>query len=103
MLMYYQCPNCDKKAKTVKELRNLGCTCNSQPLEMTEASDIPKTKAKEGDERSTSKKVLDFTMSKIKKITISENDSDGVYAIVENNGHFESLNLESKRARQWIY
>jgi len=101
--MYYQCPNCDKKAKTVKELRNLGCTCNSQPLEMTEASDIPKTKAKEGDERSTSKKVLDFTMSKIKKITISENDSDGVYAIVENNGHFESLNLESKRARQWIY
>ncbi len=103
--MYWQCPNCDKKAKTVKELRKLGCICKSQPLEMTETSYISKTKSKtkEEDGRSTSKKVHDFAMSRIKKIIISENNSDEVYAIVENNGHVESLNLGSKRARQWIY
>lgn len=98
--MFFQCPNCDKRAKTRKELRELGCDCKSQPLKMAEADDF--TKKKEEDERSTSKKVLDFAISKIKKLVISENDSDGTYAIIESNGHVESLNLESKRARQWL-
>lgn len=103
--MHYQCPNCDRKAKTVKKLKENGCECKSKPERFYDNSEeIHKAvnSGKEEDSRTTSKKVYDFTMSRIKKLVISQNDSDGTYAIIESNGHFESINLESKRARQWI-
>ncbi|MDE1767176.1 MAG: hypothetical protein KGI27_13030 [Thaumarchaeota archaeon] len=109
-MTHYQCTNCDKEGKTIEELRANGCNCRSEKLKMIdgpqeaeETIDAAKKKQKEEDQRSTSKKVHDFAMSKIKKLVISENNSDEVYAMVENNSHFESINLDSKRARQWIY
>jgi hypothetical protein len=35
-------------------------------------------------------------------MVISENNSDEVYALVEINSHIETINLESKRAKQWL-
>ncbi|HWP78974.1 MAG TPA: hypothetical protein VNL34_04930 [Candidatus Nitrosotenuis sp.] len=59
-------------------------------------------KPKEKDERTASKKCYDFAMTKIKKLVISENNSDEVYAIVQVNGHTEAINLSSARAKHWL-
>jgi len=61
-----------------------------------------KPKQKEKDERTASKKALDFALTKIKKLVISENNSDEVYAIVEVNNHVEAISLSSVRARYWL-
>ncbi|MDE1766944.1 MAG: hypothetical protein KGI27_11855 [Thaumarchaeota archaeon] len=108
-MTHYQCTNCYKEGKTLEELRANGCNCRSEKLKMIDGNeeaekiiDAAKKKQKEDDERSTSKKIYDFAMSRIKKIVIAENDSDGAYAIVENNSHLEPINLTSKRFRQWL-
>jgi hypothetical protein len=59
-------------------------------------------KQKEKDERTASKKCYDFAMTKIKKLVISENNSEEVYAVVEVNNHVEAINLSSTRARHWL-
>lgn len=99
--MHYQCPNCDREAKTVKELRKLGCECKSEPLLFLDSNDH-KPKQQEKDERTSSKKCYDFAVTKIKKLVISENNSDEVYAVVEVNNHVEAINLSSARARHWL-
>jgi DNA-directed RNA polymerase subunit RPC12/RpoP len=44
--MRYQCPNCDREARTIKELRKLGCDCKSQPLQMLDPKDHEERKSK---------------------------------------------------------
>lgn len=61
-----------------------------------------KSKPKEKDARTPSRKCYDFAMTKIKKLVISENNSDEVYAVVEVNSHIEAINLSSTRARHWL-
>lgn len=100
--MHYQCPNCDRKAKTVKQLRKSGCKCKSEPISFLDPKDHKQAKTREKDERTASKKCYDFAMTKIKKLVISENNSDDVYAIVEVNSHVETINLSSTRARHWL-
>lgn len=103
--MHWQCPNCDRKAKSVKELREIGCNCKAEPISFLDPEDHAKSnksKEQEKDERTPSKKCYDFAMSKIQKLVISQNNSDEVYAIVETNSHVETLYLESPRARHWL-
>lgn len=45
--MHYQCPNCDRKAKTIKELKKSGCECKSQPISFLDSEDKQKEKNKE--------------------------------------------------------
>lgn len=106
--MHFQCSNCDKKGKTVEDLRSNGCNCSSRPLEMLDSPEEAekvtdsKKKKKEEDLRSPAKKIYDFAMSKIERIVISENNSDEVYVLVKKNDHVESLKVESKQFRHWL-
>lgn len=61
-----------------------------------------KKKKEDGDERSELKKLFDIALIRIKKIVISENNQNEVYAIIENNSHVETLNLNTQRARYWL-
>ena len=54
------------------------------------------------EERSTAKILFDLAISKIKKLVISENNSDEVYGVVSIKSHTEVLNLSSARARHWL-
>ena len=42
--MHYQCPECDRSAKTPEKLRELGCNCKIQPWPMTDPKDHSKPK-----------------------------------------------------------
>jgi hypothetical protein len=54
------------------------------------------------DTKTESKNCYDFAMTRIKKLVISENNSDDVYAIIHVNNHVEAINLSSARARYWL-
>ncbi len=49
-----------------------------------------------------SKKVLNFAITKIKKIVINQNNTDEVFAVIELNSHVEAINLSSQRAIDWL-
>ncbi len=42
--MHYQCPECDKSAKTPEKLREIGCNCKIMPWKMTDPKDHTKSK-----------------------------------------------------------
>lgn len=75
---------------------------NIVPRDQVKVEGIDKTKEKEKDERTASRKCYDFAITKIKKLVISENNSDEVYAVVQVNNHIEAINLSSTRARHWL-
>ncbi len=54
------------------------------------------------DLRSDSKKLFDLAMLKIKKLVIADNDRNEVYAVIQNNSHIETINLNSQRAIHWL-
>lgn len=88
--------------KDVSGKRKDKCKEEEHDLDYEKLHDGKKAKQQEKDERSASKKCYDFAMTKIKKLVISENNSDDVYAIVEVNSHVEAISLSSARARHWI-
>ncbi|MEW6042939.1 MAG: hypothetical protein AB1608_01605 [Thermoproteota archaeon] len=47
-------------------------------------------------------KLYEFLQDRIKRIVISQNDSSRVYALVEINGHNETIELDTKRAVSWL-
>lgn len=78
------------------------CREEEHDLDYENLHDGKKIKQREKDDRTASKKCYDFAMTKIKKLVISENNSDEVYAVVEVNSHVEAINLSSARARHWL-
>jgi len=48
------------------------------------------------------KKLYDFALTRIVKLVISENNSDEVFGIVQNNDHIETINLSATRAIHWL-
>ena len=42
--MHYQCPECDRSAKTPEKLREIGCKCKIMPWQMTDPKDHIKSK-----------------------------------------------------------
>lgn len=53
-------------------------------------------------EENVSKKIYQFVKTKIKKCIVLKNDSSQIFALIENNGHIESLDLSSKKAESWL-
>jgi len=106
---FYFCEESDYKAKTLKELRKMGCKC-PDPLYYLDEKDEKKQKAKQrsiernqdDDNRTDQKKLHDFAETKILKLVISENNSNEVYAIVNHNDHIETFSLSSSRALHWL-
>ncbi len=54
------------------------------------------------DSRHESKKLYDIARSKIKRLVISQTNTDEVYAIIDNDGIIEAINLVSSRAIYWL-
>lgn len=94
-----RCFDC-KKDVSGKEKEQ--CKEANHDLDYENLYDGKKLKQQEKDERTASKKCYDFAMTKIKKLVISENNSEDVYAVVEVNSHVEAINLSSTRARYWL-
>lgn len=59
-------------------------------------------KQSEEEQKNTSEKIYHFAKTKIKKIIVSENDSNQVFALIENSEHIETLDLSSTRAKSWL-
>ena len=93
----FDCGSCDKKGYTKKDMED----CYSKRHDVL---DLPtdNDKQKEKDDRSISKKLYDFAIERIPKLVINESNRDEVYAVVTSYGHVETLNLISKRARDWL-
>lgn len=49
-----------------------------------------------------SRDIYEFAKSKIKKLVVTNNDSDQVYALIENNDHIETWNLGSSKTKDWL-
>lgn len=106
---FYFCEESDYKAKTLKELRKMGCKC-PDPLFYPDEKDVKKQankkkfieKSLDDDNRSDQKKLYDFALTRIDKLVISENNSDEVFGILKNNNHIETLNLSSTRSIHWL-
>lgn len=104
--MGYFCDESDYKAKTIKELRKLGCKCPN-PIYFPDKVDEKKTirtqtHSKGKDKRSEQKKLHDFALTRIDRLVVSANNSDEVFAIVKNNDHIETINLASTKAIHWL-
>jgi len=111
-MTHYQCSECDISGKTPKDVKKNGCKCRASPMAFLDPEDHKEKKSKKKnnkkqaelskDERTASKKLYDFAQTKIKKIVISQNNTEEVYAIIQNNKHIETINLASTRARHWL-
>ena len=58
--------------------------------------------AKMADERKDSKRLFDYANGHIRKTIISTYDASKVYGLVEIHDHFETIELNSGRAIQWL-
>jgi len=61
-----------------------------------------KQQQEQKDERHDSKKLFDYANGHIHKTVISTYDASKVYGLVEVHNHFETLELNSNRAVQWL-
>lgn len=107
---FFLCEESDYKAESINEIRALGCKC-PKPLYYPDKKDEIKNSKKKNkktqnnldeDSRTEQKKLYDFALTRIDKLVISENNSDEVFGIVQNNDHVETINLSSTRAIHWL-
>ena len=75
---------------------------NEPPLDEKELRGIFESAKKYLDEKSDSNDALEITKSKIRNLVVSQNNSKEVYAVVEINGHLETVELSSGRAIYWL-
>ncbi|MGB6463231.1 MAG: bifunctional DNA primase/polymerase [Nitrosotalea sp.] len=77
---------------------------NNPPLSNEELRTLFESAKKYGknDNANESQDLYQFATSKIKRLIISQNNSREVYAVIEINGHIETVELSSARAIQWL-
>ena len=80
---------------------------NMPPLDSYELDSLFESAKKysnkqENRDENSSEGLLEFAKSQIRKIVISQNNSNEVYAVIEIEDHLETLNLSSKRAIYWL-
>lgn len=77
---------------------------NNPPLGNKELEAIFESAKKydKNDNANESQDLYQFATSKIKRLVISQNNSREVYAVIEINGHVETVELSSARAIQWL-
>lgn len=61
-----------------------------------------KEQIKDTKDKTQGQKLYRFLEDKIKRIVISQNDSSRVYAVMEINGHNETIELNTERATNWL-
>ena len=48
------------------------------------------------------KTIYEFAKSKIKRLVVSDNDSNQVFVVIQNNGHLETLDISSSKTKSWL-
>lgn len=96
------CTYCESEIKDKETLEWHKDVCQGQILPLSQVSEKNKKPTSEEDKIEESKKVLDFAMTKIKKIVINQNNTDEVFAVIELNNHVEAIKLSSQRAIDWL-
>jgi len=48
------------------------------------------------------RKLYEFFQHKVKRVVISQNDSSRIYALVEINGHYETIELGTSKSVNWL-
>lgn len=79
--------------------RNKPPLSNAELVKILESATKYKENEKALDENQNA---YDLAISKIKKLVVSQNNSKEVYAVIEINGHDETLELSSRRASYWL-
>ena len=78
---------------------------NLKPISPESIMDEDKVELKNDEnmeQPSTVDLLLNFLGNKIKKIVISSNDSSTVYALISVKDHFETIDLSSNQAIDWL-
>ena len=97
--MRWQCTFDDTQYRSRDEARD--CLAkNHELIEMLDDNDVEEQAIKK--KQNHKKDLLDYAVSNIIKHVTSDSNSDEVYAIVQINDHKETINLNSKKARQWL-
>ena len=97
--MIWQCTFDDTQYKSKEDAKD--CLAkNHELIEMLDDDDVEEQAIKK--KQNHKKDLLDYAVSNIIKHVTSDSNSDEVYAIVQINDHKETINLNSKKARQWL-
>lgn len=97
--MIWQCTFDDTQYKSKEDAKD--CLAkNHELIEMLDNDDVEEQAIKK--KQNHKKDLLDYAVSNIIKHVTSDSNSDEVYAIVQINDHKETINLNSKKARQWL-
>lgn len=97
--MIWQCTFDDTQYKSKEDAKD--CLAkNHELIEMLDNDDVEEQAIKK--KQNHKKDLLDYAASNIIKHVTSDSNSDEVYAIIQINDHKETINLNSKKARQWL-
>ncbi len=101
--MHWQCTFCDTKSANRDDERFNSCKQNDHRIvKMFSRAEIRDASSKDIPRESTSKLIYEFMKSRIKKLVVSDNDSSQVFALIENNGHNEILDLSNGKAEGFV-
>jgi hypothetical protein len=76
------------------ELSKIIDDCLNYHRENAELEDEP--------EKKIAVQLYNLVKTKIKKVVVSEENESEVYVIIQNNDHYETLNVDSAKTRQWL-
>ncbi len=77
-----------------EELSKIIDDCLNYHKENVELEDEPEEKI--------AVQLYNLVKTKIKKVVVSEENESEVYVIIQNNDHYETLNVDSSKALQWL-
>lgn len=97
--MKFDCSYCDEIVDdSDKEEYNFHISRGHELFQIISEHDETSTE----EQKNTSKKLYQFAKTKIKKCIVLENDSNQVFALIENNNHIETLDLSNPKAKSWL-
>jgi|APSaa5957512535_1039671.scaffolds.fasta_scaffold01651_6 hypothetical protein len=83
----------DKKLESCKWEDDYDPTIHNKPFTKT---------PQKNHTQNIAKSIYEFAKSKIKRLVVSDNDSNQVFAVIQNNGHLETLDLSSSKVKSWL-
>ncbi len=97
--MKFDCSHCDVIVDNGDKVNyNFHVSRGHELLQIINEKDETATE----EQKNISKKLYQFAKTKIKKCIVLENDSSQVFALIENNGHIETLDISNLKAKSWL-
>lgn len=100
--MHWQCTSCDIKSNKFDDHKFDSCKQSGHRIVKMISPSEARTAIKNMPRENTSKLIYEFIKTRIKKLSVSDNDASQVFALIENNGHNEVLDLSNGKAKDLI-